>query len=151
FRSRKSGSAFASVPTAAERTGDFSAFLGNPVGTDTPGRSVRQVAIYDLASTRADPNKPGSYLKDPFAGNIIPANRLSPAALKVLQKYYPLPNLPVGGAVFPNLLSTAPTAVNDDKLGIKIDHRFTNNDTLFGRVNYADPEQITPQSLPTYN
>jgi hypothetical protein len=151
FRSRKSGSSFASVPTAAQRAGEFSAFLANPVGTDTLGRSVGQTAIYDLASTRPDPNKPGSFLKDPFAGNVIPANRLSAAALNVLEKYYPLPNLPVGGAVFPNLLSTAPTAVNDDKVGIKIDHRFSNNDSLFGRFNYADPEQITPQSLPTYN
>jgi hypothetical protein len=39
--------------------------------------------------------------------------------------------------------------VNDDKFGVKLDHRFTNNDTVFGRFNYTDPEQATPQSLPT--
>src|SRR5262249_48919955 len=149
FHSRKTGSVFASVPTAAERTGDFSAFLGPQIGTDTLGRPVRQGQIYDLATTRPDPNRPGSYLKDAFAGNIIPASRLSPTALKVLEKFYPLPNLPVGGAMFPNLLSTRPVKVDDEKLGAKIDHRFANNHTVFGRFNYTDPEQITPQSLPT--
>jgi hypothetical protein len=151
FRSRKTSSYFASVPTAAERAGDFSAFLGPQIGTDSMGRPVLQGAIYDLASARPDPSKPGNYLKDQFPGNIVPLTRLSPTALQVLSKFYPLPNLPVGGAVFPNLFYTQPTAVNDDKVGLKIDHHFTNNDTLFGRFNYTDPEQATPASVPNYN
>src|SRR6266550_7334833 len=66
----------------------------------------------------------------------------------MLDKFYPLPNLPVGGAVFPNLLSTRPVRVDDDKMGVKIDHRFANNGTVFGRFNYTDPQQITPQTCP---
>ena len=106
FRSRKTSSYFASVPTASERAGDFSAFLGPQIGVDTLGRPVLQGAIYDLASTRPDPSKPGSFLKDAFLNNIVPASRLSSTAMQMLTKYYPLPNLPVGGAVFPNLLFT---------------------------------------------
>jgi len=151
FRSRKTSSYFASVPTAEERSGDFSAFLGPQIGTDTLGRPVYQGAIYDLASTRPDPSKPGSFQKDAFLNNMIPTSRLSGTAMQMLAKYYPLPNLPVGGAVFPNLLFTAPTSVNDDKMGIRIDHRFMNNDALFGRFNYTDPEQVTPAGLPTIN
>ena len=36
-------------------------------------------------------------------------------------------------------------------MGVRIDHHFVNNDTLFGRFNYTDPEQVTPAGLPTIN
>src|SRR5215831_10727238 len=52
FRSRRTDNYFASVPTAAERAGDFSAFAGKQIGTDTLGRSVFGGAIYDPGSTR---------------------------------------------------------------------------------------------------
>ena len=123
-----------SVPTAAERSGDFSAFLGKQTGVDNLGRPVLEGAIYDLDSTRSDPGKPGSYLKNPFANNIVPANRLSGAAKQVLAKYYPPPNLPVGGALFPNLSFTKPTAVNDDKTGVKIDHQRADEGTQIDQV-----------------
>lgn len=151
FRSRRTSSSFASVPTAASRDGDFSAFLGGPIGTDVLGRTVLQGQLYDPATTRPDPSRPGQYIRDPFAGNIIPKNRLSNAALLTLQKYYPLPNLGVAPTVFPNLLFARPTEINSDQFGVRGDHRFSNNDTLFGRFNYANPEQIRPQALPTYS
>src|SRR5258706_1124097 len=47
FRPRRSTSRFASVPTQAMRDGDFSAFLGPSIGTDTLGRSVARGQIYD--------------------------------------------------------------------------------------------------------
>lgn len=59
-----------SVPTADIRNGNFSA-----VGT----------TIYDPATGKAD----GSG-RTPFAGNIIPANRISPIA-NLIQAYYPSP------------------------------------------------------------
>src|SRR5262249_26866611 len=126
FRSRKTNNYFASVPTAAERAGDFSAFLGKQAGTDSLGRPGGGGAIYDLESTRPDPSRPGSYLKNPFTNNFVPGNRLSSAAEQVLARYYPFPNLPLGGAVFPNLSFSKPTAVNDDKTGFKIDHQLGN-------------------------
>jgi hypothetical protein len=151
FRSRQTNSYFASVPTVAERAGDFSAFLGKQEGTDSLNRPVMTGAIYDLATAIPNPSKAGSVLKDPFPGNAIPVSRFSAAAVAILQKYYPLPNLAVAPTVFPNLQFTNPVQVNDDKVGIKIDHRFGNNDTLFGRFNWADPDQLTPASLPAYN
>lgn len=151
FRSRRTSSRFASVPTAAMREGDFSAFLGPVIGTDSIGRPVARGQLYDPATTRPDPSRPGQFLRDPFPGNIIPRNRLSNAALLTLQKYYPLPNLGVAPTVFPNLIGTRPTEINSDQFGIKIDHRFANNDTLFGRFNYANPTQVRPQALPTYS
>jgi hypothetical protein len=71
-----------SVPTEAVRRGDFSAtgttihdpFTGTPDGT---GRT-------------------------PFAGNVIPASRISPVAAKILQ-FYPLPNLRAGDGSIPEM------------------------------------------------
>ena len=68
----------ARVPTAAEKVGDFS---GNLTG----------VLPRDPATCRPDPNDPTKTICDPFPGNRIPANRLSPAALAIL-KVYPDPN-----------------------------------------------------------
>ena len=70
------------VPTAAERSGDFSRTL------DASGNVIR---VYDPLTTRADPARAGSYIRDQFPGNRIPAARFDPIALKILE-YYPLPN-----------------------------------------------------------
>src|SRR5438270_3056676 len=68
------------MPTEAERGGDFSALL--KVG------SVYQ--IYDPLSGVV---QGGRVAREPFANNIIPASRISPIAKNYLQ-YYPLPNQP---------------------------------------------------------
>jgi len=133
------------------RDGDYSAFLGPSIGADTLGRSVARGQIYDPFSTRPDPTRPGLFLRDPFAGNIMPKSRLSNSALLTLQKYYPLPNLGLAPTVFPNLIAARPTAIDSDQYGIRIDQRFRNNDTLFGRFNYANPTQTQPEALPTYS
>jgi hypothetical protein len=61
-----------SIPSAKERNGDFS---------DWPA------PIYDPATTRV---VNGVVVRDPFPGNIIPANRISPIAKQFLQ-YLPTP------------------------------------------------------------
>ncbi|MEZ5352632.1 MAG: carboxypeptidase regulatory-like domain-containing protein [Bryobacteraceae bacterium] len=68
-----------SVPSADIRTGDFSRFA--------PGR-----LIYDPATSSAA-NGVG---RQPFPGNRIPANRISPIAQKI-QAYYPLANIDGAG------------------------------------------------------
>lgn len=54
------------VPTVAERQGDFSA--------------VRP--IYDPATVRATPGTASGYTRDPFPGNIIPANHASSGCIR---------------------------------------------------------------------
>lgn len=68
------------MPTAAERNGDFSALLG--VGN-----------AYQLFDPLTGVVQGGRVARQPFAGNVIPANRISPIAKNYLQ-YYPLPNQP---------------------------------------------------------
>jgi hypothetical protein len=70
------------VPTSPERGGDFSGTL------DASGNVIR---VYDPLTTRPDPARAGTYTRDQFPGNRIPASRFDPMALKIMQ-YYPLPN-----------------------------------------------------------
>ena len=68
---------YAVVPTLAERQGDFSSLV------QTVNGAPSQTPIYDPAT------------QQPFAGNVIPAGRISSQALAVLN-YYPAPNLATG-------------------------------------------------------
>jgi hypothetical protein len=68
------------VPTAAERTGDFSALLALNASYQ----------IYNPFSTRPD-TTPGRYRRDPFPGNIIPKNLLSAPGV-ALVNLYPQPD-----------------------------------------------------------
>jgi carboxypeptidase family protein len=105
------------VPTLAERNGNFSALLGAPitfrVNTDNncagprgtvvqianrDGSPARTGAIYNPATaqsvTRCNPlsGKAETHVERlPFAGNIIPPGLISPIAKSYLQ-FYPLPN-----------------------------------------------------------
>jgi hypothetical protein len=68
------------VPTEAERAGNFSQSL----------LSGRVRTIYDpFTSTLVA----GKVVRNTFAGNVIPPNRIDPVSLKILQEM-PLPNLP---------------------------------------------------------
>ena len=67
------------VPTALERAGDFS---------QTRTADGRPITIYDPLTTRL---VNGQYVRDAFPGNVIPASRIDPVALALLQRV-PLPN-----------------------------------------------------------
>ena len=69
------------VPTLAQRTGDFSSLLAIPQGT--------RYQIYNPFSTRAVPG--GRFQRDPFPGNLIPRNMLE-AVGQNLVNLYPTPN-----------------------------------------------------------
>jgi hypothetical protein len=151
FRSVQSLNKFAGVPTQAMRNGDFSAVLGPQIGTDSLGRPLYQNEIFDPSTSRPDPANPGNIIRDPFPGNTIPASRLNPTTLLVLQKYYPLPNLNVGPGVLPNYQWAGGNRTSSDQTGIRVDHRFGDNDTIFGRYNRSNATLLRPEGLPTYD
>src|SRR5579883_1872165 len=71
------------VPTAAERNGDFSHSL-------TPQGGLR--TIYDPFTTQFDPAT-SAVTRQPFPGNIIPSNRMDPSGKKALADLW-MPNNP---------------------------------------------------------
>ena len=72
----------------SRRSAPSSSFITLPTGLNQVGNfSDIPETIYDPATTRADPAGPG-FIRDPFPGNIIPTDRLSPAAVLISHKVY---------------------------------------------------------------
>jgi len=112
FRFRRGAqNSIVSVPTEAFKRGDLSALLANGV------------QIYDPATTRADGTR------DPFPGNIIPANRFDAVARNILP-LWPAPTFP--DRLSNNYVSQTQTASRTNQWGVKIDHVFTENHKIAG-------------------
>jgi carboxypeptidase family protein/TonB-dependent receptor-like protein len=119
------------VPTAATRRGDFS---------DYRDRNGNLIVIYDPLTTRPNPNGSG-VIRDPFPGNVIPANRIDPVGRNVAS-IYPLPN---GPGNFDNYTSTVDRSVRDHSFTGRIDHRAGNQDNFFARFSYEKYKLDAPQ------
>ncbi len=129
------------VPTELERSSGFTnlseLLTQGGTRTDVLGRTFPLGQVFDPSTTRAVGS---GFVRDPFPGNIIPANRLDPNAIKLLD-LYPIPNNP---GLFNNYTSN-PVIRNDvNQFDIRIDQNFSDKDTLFGRVSYSDNPQLIP-------
>lgn len=132
------------VPTAAERGGDFSAILGASTGITNPctGDPILQNQIFDPATTKQLPN--GVFCRFPFAGNIIPTTRFSAAAEKLLAGL-PLPNeTPTPTAPYGfvnNYVFASAQPIRNTTYTIRIDQNLSDKSKLFGtydtRQNFA--------------
>lgn len=146
--------AFTRVLTAAERNGDFSSALGaclvvggaqvpilSPDGLPT-GQCVRAGQLFDPATTVANPRFSGTesatnprFIRQPFAGNIIPRERLSPNALALINFQQPLPNAVSGTN---NFQGTSGAVIENNQTSVRIDHKFSESDSIYGRVTFQD-------------
>jgi hypothetical protein len=116
------GNTFFTVPTPAERQGDFSALL----------KLGANYQIYDPMTTT--PAAGGRFTRTPIPGNVIPQNRLDKTALGLLQ-YWPAPNL-AGTADGLNNYQRFPTSWNEYRTYTgKVDHNFNEKHRLFGRYS----------------
>ncbi len=100
-----------SVPTAAFRNGDFSSLLGSiPILDPTTGKQ--------------------------FAGNIIPADRISPVATALQNLIYPSPNLVGQGSLglVSNYFTNPGAQFNADNVSTRLDHKFSDRNYFFARV-----------------
>src|SRR5256712_5492534 len=79
FNERRTTRTLYSVPSVKMRGGDFS--------------EIPNTRLYDPTTTRPDPSssRPGAFIRDPFAGNLIPSNRINSLSNKLLE-FYPAPN-----------------------------------------------------------
>jgi hypothetical protein len=82
---------------------------------------------------------------EPFPGNAIPANRRNPITSAILQQYVPLPNRT---GVF-NWISTDPQKIDVEQYNWRIDHRFSDKDSLFGHYIFEDTDFRYPKLFPT--
>ena len=124
----------ASYPTAAEHTGDFFGLVNS---TGAP------VIIYDPLTTTLTN---GQYLRQPFAGNVIPSNRISPIG-KALINDYPLPNLAGNLGGFNNYV-ISPNSQQDKyhSLASRVDHQINVNN----RLSMTGFSNVRHQLFPDY-
>ncbi|HZY61865.1 MAG TPA: carboxypeptidase regulatory-like domain-containing protein [Edaphobacter sp.] len=123
------------LPTAAERAGDFSAGPLDQNGNPVP--------IYDPFSTAPDPSHPGQFIRTQYPGNKIPQSALDPVAMNLLN-YIPLPNQPSKGAGVNNFISNSSSPINKDDYSIRIDQSLSQSSKLFGRFSISTTHQIRP-------
>lgn len=119
-RLRTGATSTLTVPTALQRTGNFS---------QTFNASGRLIPIYDPTSTQV---VNGVTVRTQYANNIIPASALDPVGVNLLS-YYPLPNQPGNIAGANNFSGNSVTASPADFYMIKIDHSFRDKDRIAGR------------------
>jgi Carboxypeptidase regulatory-like domain len=126
-RSNVGGSRLLTVPTAAARGGDLSAYGVN---------------IFDPSS-----GAPSS--RTQFAGNVIPSTRLSPQAQAIL-KLIPLPNHPgdVNGTIN-NYVASGSELFDNDTFNARIDSRISSTMNMFGRYSFADFRRNGPTAFGT--
>ncbi len=115
------------VPTALQRTGDFSQ---SAQSLGTSATSV-PVSIFDPTTGSLFPN------------NAIPTSRLSPAALRLLQ-FYPLPNQT---GLSNNYQYETAQASNTDNLGVRLQRSVTAKDRLSVNFQYQRREGTTAQAF----
>jgi hypothetical protein len=121
LRDRLTEQVTSSVPTLAERQGDFSA----------PGLP----AIYDPLTRVYTSNTTGTATQFSYNGvaNVIPTNRISPAALALLN-YEPLPN--VVGASGYNYARQAAVPTDETQFNQRIDWTQNQRSSWFGRFGW---------------
>ncbi len=113
------------VPTLAMRAGNFS--------------EINRV-IYDPTTGQ------------PFAGNIIPADRIDTVAKNILTQLYPEPNTTgtrsANGQIINNYLINPVKERQDNQFDIKVDHNLTSTNRFFTRYSYEKTHRIQPATLP---
>lgn len=110
-RRRRSNQAFAVVPNPQYLTGNFAGL------TDANGKPI---ILKDPFNNNA-----------PFTGNMISGNRISKIAQN-FNKYIPAPNISVAQG---NYTGNPETFDDFDQYHIRIDHRFSDRDSIFGRYS----------------
>jgi len=109
------------VPTAVQRTGDFS---------QTFTTAGKLIPIYDPNSTQL---VNGAYVRTQYPGNVIPASAIDPVGAKILD-YFPAPNQPASNSAGANNFSGNEVVKSPaDFYMIKVDHNMGNKDKFTGR------------------
>ncbi len=119
-----------SFPTVAMRNGDFRGI------TDSLGRPYN---FYDPFSTQSNYSR--SLVSCNGIVNTICPSQESPTG-KYLFAITPLPNLPnVNPLVGQNWVGQIPRTLNQEVKTRRVDHRFSQNDLLYGRVSYGQDNE----------
>lgn len=134
------------IPTPAFRNGDFSGLLsGQTIGNDKAGNTIQGGQIFNPFSGRTID---GTLVRDPFPNNIVPNNLFDPAAKKLLDQF-PAPNQNLTGRrPGTNYFTQRASSRDVDQWDVRLDHRLSDNDSLFGSVSWIDEKKFQSPTLP---
>jgi hypothetical protein len=127
FQLRQGVAFVTTVPTAAQRQGDFSS-------TRAANGSV--IPIYDPLTTVKDPNRPGFYIRQQFPGNVIPSNRFDNTATKLLPLMFPAANTLGTATGSNNWAGNSSAGGQNNEAVLRMDHNISDKQHLFGRYTY---------------
>jgi Carboxypeptidase regulatory-like domain/TonB dependent receptor len=149
------------VPTPAEIGGDFSSFLTNTpaMAVDMNGKKTNKVAvdcsghptfmgeIFNSRLAQVSSLNLGGFCGVPIgvdgAGNptnIFPTGSIDQLAAR-LSALFPTPNTDINGN---NFISDPRRTASRNNFDVRIDHKFSDKDSLFGRFSYEDQPSFTP-------
>ncbi len=138
-----------SVPTQLERNSgytNFSDLIALQSGSlkDALGNSYPLGTIFDPSTTRSIGN--GQYVRSPFPGNIIPANRLDQNAVNLLN----LMPAPTQGGYINNFNINRNSFNNVNQFDIRIDANISPKDSIFGRYSWSQNPSFLPGPFTGY-
>ena len=125
FRLRQSATTLYTVPTLAQRAGNFSNLL--------PGNQ-----LYD-PSTKTNVN--GVITGTPFVGNIIPASKINSVSTKLLT-YFPLPNV-ASATTVNNYQRAVASPLNKLQFTQRVDFNQSDKMSWFARYTLANEDSLT--------
>ena len=128
FRMHQGQTFVDSVPTVAERQGNFSGVS----------------RIFDPFTTTTNPANPSGSIRTEFPGSQIPASRINPIAQRIIN-LYPLPQ--TNGLV--NNYTYEPMKIqNNDTFDGRVDYKFSDSNTAFARYSFNDTNTVIPTGCP---
>ncbi|MGC1837670.1 MAG: TonB-dependent receptor [Candidatus Acidiferrales bacterium] len=149
------------VPTPAEIGGDFSSFLTttpaysvdlngnqtNTVAKDCSGHPTFMGEIFNSRLAQPYSLNPSGFCGVPIgvdgAGNptnIFPSSLIDPLAAR-LSALFPAPNTSLNGS---NFLVDPRRTASRNNFDVRIDHKISDRDSLFGRFSYEHQPSFTP-------
>ena len=142
-------------PTLAQD--QFGGTIGGPLVTDrlfgfgyyegfrnTRG-TTQNIAVMSAAERMGDFSGGGTIVDpltgEPFPGNVIPADRLSPIATRLIGEFMPLPN--VGGRYI-----ASPDVTDDrDQFGLRLDFRIADSQNVLVRALRSTSDRFEPPTV----
>jgi hypothetical protein len=141
----------ATAPTPAFLSGDFSALLGGPLliggvqATDACGRPINIGEIYNPLNPVVSG---GNTCYQPFTGNIIPQNQISPIAASIAQNLYAKGYTAIGSGLVNNFPALSGYAnVTSTHWDFKVDHNLNAKQRLSAGFNLWNFYSVSPGFL----
>ena len=136
-------------PVIKNRTFFFGDFEGlryhvlSQIQSVVPPDSYRSGNLSSVTATIRDPLN-----GNPFPGNIIPGNQISPVSAKILELLFPHQTVAGNSISSNNFFQQLAAGNTNNQYDLRGDQVLTSKQSIFGRYSYKDVTTRSPSSLP---